>query len=319
MSYQRFEVDNGDGWRLALHRIIDPAALDPTRRPVVLVPGFAMSSFPLRYRPGGDSMAMALARRGHPVWCAELRAQGDSRRHGRPRAFSLADVGLIDLGAAIDAILRRTTGRADGVDVIGCSLGATFMFIQAAWNPHSRIKRMVNMGGPLRWVDPHPVVRLLAELRPLWRIPVKGTRRLARRVLPLAAKIPGALHLYLHPAICDLSEPDSLVQTVEDPVPSLNVEIARWIRSRDLLHRGRNLTADVAQLDTPLLSVVANADGIVPQGTTLSADAVMTRAPRQVVIAGDAATPMAHADLFISRPAAQQVFEPLARWLGQPS
>jgi pimeloyl-ACP methyl ester carboxylesterase len=318
MSYRRFEVDNGDGWRLALHRIVDGDALDPDRRPVMLVPGFAMSSFPLRYRPGGDSMAMALARRGHPVWCAELRAQGQSTRYGKARAFSLADVGLIDLGCAIDAVLRRTEGRSDGVDVVGCSLGATFMFIQAAWNPDSRIKRMVNMGGPLRWVDPHPIVRTLAGMPLLWRLPVKGTRRLARRILPLAAKVPGALHLYLHPDICDLSEPDSLVQTVEDPVPSLNVEIARWIRNRDLIHRGRNLTVDVAGLTTPLLSVVANADGIVPQGTTLSADAVMDQARRQVVIAGDGAVPMAHADLFISRPAEQQVFEPLGRWLGQP-
>ena len=122
-------------------------------------------------------------------------------------------MGVTDLGAAIDAILRRTQGRADGVDVIGCSLGATFMFIQAAWAKRPQIARMVNMGGPMRWVDPHPIVRGLAAITPLWRLPIRGTRRIAQRVFPIAAKIPGAMHLYLHPAICDLSEPASLVQT----------------------------------------------------------------------------------------------------------
>ncbi|MGK0361240.1 MAG: putative alpha/beta hydrolase [Bradymonadia bacterium] len=315
--YTRFEIDNGDGWMLALHRIIDPHALDPNKRPVVLVPGFAMNSFPLRYRPGGDSMARSLARRGHPVWCAELRGQGHSRRYGKARPFSLVDVGVTDLGAAIDAILKRTRGRADGVDVIGCSLGATFMFIQAAWAARPQIARMVNMGGPLRWVDAHPIIRGLAAIKPLWRLRIRGTRRIAQRVLPLAMKVPGALHLYLHPAICDLSEPASLVQTVEDPSPSLNVEIARWIRARDLIHDGRNLTHDLAALRTPLLTVLANADGIVPRGTACSAHDVMLNARRQVVVAGDADTPMAHADLFISRPAEQQVFEPLAAWLAQ--
>lgn len=315
MDYRRFEVSNGAGWTLALHRILDPAALDADKRPVVLVPGFAMNSFPLRYRPGGDSMAHYLARRGHPVWCAELRHQGQSRRHGPAGPDSLTDVGLTDLGAALDAILAQTPGRADGVDLVGCSLGATFMFIQAAWGDRPRIKRMVNMGGPLRWTAAHPLLRTLAAVPPLWKLPIKGTRRVARRVLPLAAKVPGLLHMYLHPTICDLSEPASLVQTVEDPVPALNAEIARWIRQRDLIHGGRNLTTDVAQLALPLLTVMASADGIVPEDTACSAHNVMHRAPRQILVAGDAHTPMAHADLFISAPAEERVFAPLARWL----
>ena len=54
------------------------------------------------------------------------------------------------------------------------------------------------------------------------------------------------------------------------------------IRRRDLLHAGRNLTTDVGQLDLPLLTVLANADGIVPEDTACSAHNVMVRAPRQI-------------------------------------
>jgi predicted alpha/beta hydrolase len=318
VTYRREFVDNHAGWQLCLHRFCDPLRLDPSRRPVVLVPGFAMNSFALRYRPGGASLATFLAGRGFEVWCAELRAQGDSRPTGpvNRATIGLMDLGVHDLGVAIDAILERTATTATTVDGVGASLGATYLFMQAAWGRGDRLARLVNLGGPLRWVSVHPLILLLSQAPPIWRwVGFRGTRGFARHALPLAARVPGFLHVYLHPAICDLSEPASLVQTVDDPVPQINQEIARWIRGGDLVLQGRNLTRDSAHLRLPLLTVVANADGIVPEATVCSAHNLMTQAPRQLVYAGDHRTPMAHADLFVSRPAEAQVFMPLAAWL----
>ncbi len=318
LTYHREFVDNHAGWQLCLHSFADPERLDSSRRPVVLVPGFAMNSFALRYRPGGASLASFLAGRGFEVWCAELRAQGDSRPTGKVNRgiIGLNDLGVHDLGVAIEAILERTATRGTSVDGVGASLGATYLFMQAAWGQAHRLARLVNIGGPLRWVSVHPLLRLLSQAPPLWRlVGFRGTRDFARHALPLAARVPGFLHVYLHPAICDLSEPASLVQTVDDPVPRINLEIARWIRHGDLVLQGRNLTQDSAKLRLPLLTVVANADGIVPEATVCSAHNAMTSAPRQLVYAGDHRTPMAHADLFVSRPAEEQVFIPLAAWL----
>ncbi|MEZ4475030.1 MAG: alpha/beta fold hydrolase [bacterium] len=316
LDYSRTLVDNGAGWQLALHRIADPDRLDPARRPVVLVPGFAMNSFALRYRPGGDSLAGHLAHEGFEVWCTELRAQGASQPTRGPGTFGLADLGVHDLGVAIDAVLERTATRADRVDAVGASLGATYVFMQVAWAPDHRVARMINIGGPLRWVAVHPILKVLAQAPALWGLlAIRGTRDFARRALPLAARVPGLLHVYLHPAICDLSEPASLVQTVDDPVPRINQEIARWIRDRDLVLQGRDLTADLAGCELPLLTLVANADGIVPESTTCSAHNLLTGAPRTVVHAGDHRRPMAHADLFVSEPAEEQVFRPLVAWL----
>ena len=318
MSVERevFRVPNGDGWELVLTRYADPARLRPETRPVVMVPGFAMNSFILGYHPRGTSLADYLAGRGLEVWSADLRGQGESRDLGGGRRFSLADVGLVDLAAAVEGVCDRSQVRADAVDAIGCSLGATYVFIQAAWWPGHRIARIVNMGGPMRWVAVHPFVRGLAAAPRAWGlVPLRGTRTLARRALPLISRVPGLLHIYLHPDICDLSQAHELTRTVDDPVPTINQEIARWIRAGDYVHEGRNLTEALTGLELPLLTIVANADGIVPEATVCSAHNVMT-GPRQILYAGEESRPMAHADLFISDPAEARVFAPLADWLG---
>ncbi len=314
-------VDNGHGWRLALHRWADPAALDRSRPPVVLVPGYAMNSFILGYHPRARGIAPYLAARGFEVWAADLRGQGGSQRQGGARRYRLEDVGLVDLSVAINQILGRTETDADAVDLIGCSLGATYMFMHAAWWPEPHARRLVNLGGPLRWTAAHPLLKLLSVAPPLWgALPVRNLRPLARAGLPLAAKIPGLLHMYLHPAICDLSEPGELCRTVDDPSPTVNRQLARWMADGDLRLGTRNLTAAVSALTHPLLTVVANADGVVPEDTVCSAHNVMTGSTnRRIVYAGTASTPMAHADLFISDPAPAAVFAPIAEWLAAPA
>lgn len=329
-------IDNGDGWQLALHRRWDPDRLDATRRPVVMVPGFAMNAHILGYHPRGPSIAGYIAAAGYDTWCVELRGQGHSvpsqpgasHRRGRaslrPRAsrahrrYGMADLGLVDLAAAIEGVCHLSHARADRVDVIGCSLGATLMFMQAAWWPTHRIARLINLGGPLRWTAVHPAMRALAAL-PAWgAIPVRGTRHLARAALPIAIRWPALLRLYLNPEICDLTRPDQLVLTVDDPSSAVNAEIARWINRADLIIDGRNLTHDVAHLRLPLLTIVASGDGIVPEATATSAHNAMRGADRTLIHAGTERRPMAHADLFISALAEAQVFKPLVAWLDRP-
>lgn len=322
LERRTFYVENGDGWRIALHRYRDPDRLDPARRPVAIIPGFAMNAYILGYHPTRRPLAAYLADAGFEVFCLELRGQGHAHMipgHRARRDFGLADVGLVDLGAALDALPRFSALPAGDVDAIGCSLGATYMFMHAAWRPGARLRRLVNLGGPVEWTTAHPFVRAMARL-PFGVPAMRGTRTLARVGLPLAARIPGFLSIYMNPAICDLSRPESLVNTVDDPVAQINAEVARWIRRRDLVLNDRNLTTDLNRVMLPLLTVVANADGIVPEAVVRSGDLRIgtPAAARHVIVAGDAGTPMAHADLFISEPAEDAVFEPLARWLATP-
>lgn len=309
-------AETRDGWRLPWCRFEPPGGAAAGTRPVVLVPGYAMNSFILGYHPTGPGLAEHLAARGLETWTVDLRGQGDSCQLEGRAPFDMSDLALTDLPTMIDAILEESATGAETVDIIGCSLGATYMFMYATWAPNARAARLVNLGGPLRWTGIHPAFRAAFGLAPIWsRLPLKGTRGMARRALPLLLKMPKLLHVYLHPAITDLSEPQELTRTIDDPIPAINRQIGRWVQHGDLIHGGRNLTEESSALTLPLLTVLANADGVVPESTACSAHNAMTGARRLLIRAGDHRTPMAHADLFISEHATKEVFEPMAEWL----
>ena len=317
---ETYFVDNGAGWKLALHRHrLDETRPAADRWPVLIVPGYAMNSFIFGYHPNGPSIVEFLSARGFEVWTVDLRGQGAAVRVGGQRRYGLADLAVNDLAHVIDGVLDRTEVRDDAVDAIGCSLGGTYIFMQAAWQPGARIGRLVNVGGPVRWNErPLPLAALSRLPAPVvGALPIVGTRALAARALPWAARVPALLHAYLHPEIVRMDRASMLVSTVEDPHPRINSEIVLWVRRRDLIDADRHLTRDLAHVTQPLLTIVARADGIVPQATVLSGHELVGSARREVIFAGDEGCPMAHADLFISDPAPDLVFTPLANWLSK--
>jgi pimeloyl-ACP methyl ester carboxylesterase len=285
---------------------------------VLLVPGYCMNTTPLGFHPTGPSLIEFMVDRGLEVWTANLRGQGESRSEGGPRDVGFRVLALEDLATAVRHVRATTATGADRVDVVGCSLGGTYVFAYLAHHPESHgVGSVVGIGAPLCWVDPHPLLKLaFSSPRLTRRLRVSGTRRLAGLVLPaVAARAPGLLSIYMNTAIVDLSRADELVKTVEDPIPKLNSEIARWFRSGDLVVDGVNVTQALRKVDRPLLCVVANRDGIVPPKAARSALEVMGSERRDELAVGDDETWFAHADLFISRLAQERVFAPMAAWL----
>ncbi|MFO0624274.1 MAG: alpha/beta fold hydrolase [Polyangiales bacterium] len=324
VTVSRHEVPNGEGWMLSLRRTVGAevahGAGGAPRRPVLIVPGYGMNSFIFGFHPTGRSLEAHLAWRGFEVWSVDLRAQGRSRPldGAGDRRFGLAHLGLVDVPAALDFVRAHTTTGAAQVDVIGASLGASIMFITAGVRGAADLGALVSFGGPLRWERVHPALSLaFASPALVGRVPFRGTRALARVALPLLTRVPALLSVYLNTSVTDMSRADEMVETVEDPIPQVNEEIARWIKSRDLFVRGVNVTEAAAALPNPLLSVVALNDGIVPPETARSAHARSRAAERSLLEVGSPGRPMAHADLFISRYAEAEVFEPLAAWLAR--
>ena len=306
------------GWALDVRRHSAPGRTARGRRPVLLVPGYCMNTTPLGFHPNGPSMIEFLVERGFEVWTSNLRGQGESRSEGGPRDVGFRVLALEDLPAALGHVRAHTETGVSEVDVVGCSLGGTYVFAYLAHRPKTHgVGSVVGIGAPLRWASAHPLLKLaFASPAVTRRLKVSGTRRLAGRVLPLvAARAPGLLSIYMNTSIVDLSRADELVKTVEDPIPKLNSEIARWFKSGDLVVDGVNVTEALRQVDRPLLCVVANRDGIVPPAAAKSALSVMGSRERRELPVGDDETWFAHADLFISRHAQQRVFAPLADWL----
>ena len=303
------------GWSLDVRQHWAPKHLNPERRPVLIVPGYCMNTTPLTFHPSGPSLIEYLTERGMEVWTSNLRGQGESRSMGGDRNSGFRDLALKDLPNALDQVRNATESRQDRIDVIGCSLGGTYIYTYLAHHLRDHgIGSIVGMGAPLRWDKTHRFLRaLFVSARVAKRVRVSGTRRMAERALPVVRRFPKLLSLYMNADIVDVAGLDELLQTVEDPIPKLNGEIARWVKNRDLVVSGINVAEALGNVDRPFLCVVANRDGIVPLESAESALSALPKGDRLLV--GDDETWFAHADLFISRPAQEQVFSPLADWL----
>lgn len=314
-----FFVSNGDGWLLHVKSTRAPAAFDPSRRPVVIVPGYGMNSFIFGYHPRGTSMERVFAEAGFEVWSVNLRRQGGSKPapNRQPPAPTLERCACVDLRAVLEAVKAHTASRAPLIDVIGCSLGGALAYAYLAAQPKThQIGSLVTIGAPLRWDVIHPALKLaFSSPRLAGAIPFSGTRKMARFAFPILAKIPGLLSIYMNTSHVDLSRAAELTQVVEDPHPDLNRDIALWMRSKDLYLGDLNVTRALRHVDLPLLVVLANRDGIVPAPSVLSVREAWGGHDLQVLNVGDARQWYAHADLFVGDHAPAHVFEPMMRWL----
>jgi hypothetical protein len=169
----------------------------------------------------------------------------------------------------------------------------------------------------VRWVKIHPLLKLAFRSPALaGLVRMKNTRRFAAAALPrLARSTPWVLSIYITASITDMTAAEQMVKTVEDPNRHVNREIAHWIRGRDLVIRGCNVSEALVKITQPLLCVSAHGDGIVPRETAQFAYGVVSSEVKALLEVGDATVAMAHADLFVSNEAHQRVFSPVSAWL----
>jgi len=312
-------IPNDDGWHLSTFQSWDESRLVKGRRPVLIVPGYGMNSFIFSYHPRGLSLEGYLAQAGFEVWRVDLRGQGRSVSVGGGQNYALEDLALTDLGAAVRGALERSRTGADRADVIGASLGGTIMFIHATLCAEHRMGSLVAMGSPVRWIDIHPVVKLAFSSPALvGMVRLRGTRKIAEFALPhLVRRTPWLLSIYMNASITDTTAASEMVKTVEDPNRHINREIARWIRDRDLVVRGVNVSEALSSIEQPLFCVLAAGDGIVPRRTAEFPYHAVRSKDKRLLEVGTTELAVAHADLFVSNEAHARVFEPIASWLAE--
>lgn len=306
-----------DGWGLHLRRTVSASRFDPSHRPLLIVPGYGMNSFIFGYHPRGTSMERTLAEGGFEVWSMNLRGQGLSRPRGVTAGqISLQHYVTIDVPAAITHVLSATQTRARDLVLIGCSLGGSIAYSYLALSSSHRVARLITMGAPLRWDEAHPLVRtLFASPRLAGALRLSRTRQLVRGAMPLLLRAPALLSLYMNTSTIDTARMHEMTHTVEDPQPTINRTIAHWLRSRDLELAGVNITRAMRTLDMPLLVVLANKDGIVPERTVLTIVPAWGGRDVEVLRVGDTRNWYAHANLFVANDAPDLVFHPMIRWL----
>lgn len=324
MLIERYYVDNRAGWRLAMSRMLprEPRATRasteaPRGRPVLIVPGYGMNSFIFGFHPNGPSLVESLVARGLEVWTVDLRGQGRSIRVRGTNRYGIADLAIEDLGAAIAHVVANTTTGSPVVDLIGCSLGTALSFAHLASVASAPVHAVVSMAGLVTWRGIHPLVKLaFGSPRLIGLMRMRNTRQLARIALPVVSRIaPSILSVYVNHQSTDLSQSSRMVQTVEDPHPIINREIAEWMRRGDLVVRGINVSRKLPELLHPFFCVVANDDGIVLPATSRHTYDVIGSPTKQLLIVGDPDQPIAHADLFLCTGAQERIFTPIADFL----
>ena len=310
-------IDNGAGWRIALKRVA-PATFSPNPpRPILIIPGYGMNSFIFGFHPRGASLEAYFASRGVEVWSVDLRGQGRSVREHGSEEYGFGELAVDDLREAIAHVRRTTRTGRDEVDLIGCSLGATFAFAHLACVPDAPVHTVVSIGGLVTWRRVHPLLRIaFGSPWLVGRVQLKDTRKLARAAFPLLARwAPQILAPYLNTASTDTSRASTMVETVEDPNPYVNRDISRWIRNRELVVRGVNVSRALGTMRYPLLCVVANDDGVVPPETSRAIYSDVGSDDKALLEVGNEASPIAHADLFLSTGAQERIFAPIADFL----
>ena len=305
-----------DGWSLHLRRTSSVDHVDSSNQPLLIVPGYGMNNFIFGFHPRGTSMERCLAEGGYEVWSFSLRAQGESKRIGRgPGDVSLHAYSTIDLPAVIDHVLATTRGKNDALTLIGASLGGTVVYGYLALHGKVPVREVITMGAPLRWAEVHPLVRVaFASPALAGSLKFSGTRELLRLGLPLLMRAPSLLAFYMNTDTIDLTQMHELTRTVEDPHPAINRDIAVWIKNRDLELRGVNVTRALANVSLPLMVVLSNKDGIVPEATAMTAAAAWG-GKVDVLRVGTGDNWYAHANLFVADDAPALVFDPIIRWL----
>jgi len=309
-------VSNQCGHELAVRRVAAAPSVKGAR-PVIIVPGYGMNSFIFGFHPAERSLEATLAHHGLVVYAADLRGQGRSRKDkGTSDEYGMAELAIDDIGAVIDHV--RTREGAEKVDLVGCSLGTPLAFGHLAHRGAGKVGSFVSLGGLVRWVE----VPKLLQVAFAWptlvgMVKMQNTRKFARHALPFVTRtFPRLLSLYVNASSSDLARASEMVQTVEDPHAGINREIAEWIGRRDLILRGVNVSTSIESMDVPLLCVVAKEDGIVPEATSRDVyDRMGTKDKQLLVIGGEPAMPIAHADLFLSKGAEKRVFSPIAKFL----
>ena len=319
IAIERHGVETADGWRLDLKRTVATDRLVTGRRPILIVPGYGMNAFIFGFHPRGTSMERCLAEAGFEVWTANLRAQGPSERlDRRAPGPSLRAYAEQDVTAVARAVVEWTGTGACTVDVVGASLGGSIAYAHLALVADTPVHGLVAIGAPLHWTEIHPVLRTaFASPWVAGRLVIRGVRQAMRAATPLLRWYPELLSIYMNARHVDLSAIDEMLNTVEDPHPRVNRDIAKWMIARDLVLRGVNVTETLPERTEgrPLLVVVSNRDGIVPESANLSVVDAWGGSDVEVLRVGDAEHWYAHADLFVGDDAPQAVFAPMAAWL----
>lgn len=168
-DYEMHSVTTEDGYILKLHRIATKKSDNIKRAPVLLMHGLfgTASDYLILGRHG--ALAYLLFDSKYDVWMGNSRGTDYSFRHRKYSAnssefwnFSFHEIGVFDLSAMIDYILKTT--KHTSMFFVGHSQGSTVMLVLLSTMPEYNKKiNQAHLMAPASFMKhPHPLAQMLA-------------------------------------------------------------------------------------------------------------------------------------------------------------
>ncbi|MBK7586427.1 MAG: alpha/beta fold hydrolase [Myxococcales bacterium] len=274
------------------------------------------------------SLARHLAERGRDVWLLTLRSGVAGRSLSETRRVRFGAMAHHDLPLAVAEVCERT--HSEQVDYIGFSMGGMLLYAALGRTlPFERVRRVAIVGSPAVVRSPIPlrvpafIGRLPEVLFPTLRL------RLAARAGAFASewvRTP-AHHFVFNPTnVAKGVSRISLVNVIEDIPGPLNREFAAWAASAtgEITLDGEPVLERLAGASAPAIFFAGSNDRLAPPAAVQRAfDAwgAETGVEKRWVLLGVAAGATAdygHGDLAVGARAVEEIFGPLADFLGHP-
>jgi pimeloyl-ACP methyl ester carboxylesterase len=230
-----------------------------------------------------------------------------------------------DLPLAVSAVLART--GAEAIDYLGFSMGGMLLYAALGRTvPTASVRRVVIVGSPGRVAAPRLLLPLLRRV-PRWLVP-RGRYKLGAHVFAFASEW---FHTPIHDIIVNPANVArgltraALVNMVEDIPAPLNADFFEWAMADGAIRvDGVPVLPGLADVSVPALFFAGAADRLAPPGAVRAAfDAWGSAVPgvdKSFVVLGKehgARADYGHGDLAIGAHAGAELFDPIARFLGQ--
>lgn len=225
-------------------------------------------------------------------------------------------------------MLARTGAAA--VDYVGFSMGGMLLYAALARTvPAKLVRRAVIVGSPGRVTAPRHFLPLL-RLLPRWAVPA-GRYKLGAQAFAFASEW---VHTPIHRVLINPENVGAgmtravLVNMVEDIPASLNADFLEWaVHDGTIRVDGVPALPGLADVEVPALFFAGTADKLAPPAAVQVAfdawgSARGSRADKRLVVLGREhgfQADYGHGDLAIGAHATGELFEPIARFLGEGS
>ncbi len=317
-------VETDTGHEVSLWRHRATSLTDPT--PVLMVHGLGTTHRSLSLDDEVGLAQYLANERGRDVWLLELRGRGESDVPGEPWSFD--DYYRHDVPTAVEYVLQETGSQE--LDWVGHSMGGMLYYACAGTGGlDGRFRRAVTVGSPLV-IEHHTVLSALSHLGRYFTWLLTSIRR--SYLLPFFARlnaaifplIPRRISLFLFDKENVETENVRKASTVAVSMMCLVLldDFSRWITTGEW--RSRDGTVDYAagvdDIKTPTLVIAGENDVLVPRPDVETAYYQLgtPEDDKQLLIAGEEDgfdRDYAHADMMLSKPAAEELYPVIADWL----